>query len=251
MSALKVANNRRRSLALPLLILAAACLSAGGGCGTIAAQGENAQGVRLFEEARYQQALQKFHKAINCDPKNADGYYNLASTYHRLGTLEGDESKLSQAEQYYRMCHDRDPNHQQCYRGLAVLLIERGRSQEAFRLMEDWVDRQPTLAAPKIELARLFEEFGDPDTAKAHLLDALAIDHDNPRALAALGRLREQAGQQGQALADYQRSLWCDRFQPEVAARVAALRSTLTPTVTVSYPAADTRIVTRGPTTIR
>ena len=45
------------------------------------------------------------------------------------------------------------------------------------------------------------------------------------RALAALGKLREESGDPVQALANYQRSLGFNRNQPEVAARVAALQA--------------------------
>jgi tetratricopeptide (TPR) repeat protein len=194
------------------------------GCGSFAAQGRNAEGVRLFQQARYQEAIQQFHQAINTDPNNADSYYNLASTYHRMGTLNSSQADLKQAEHYYLMCRDRNANHSECYRGLAVLMIQQGRSEEAFRLLEDWAERQPALAEPKMELARLYQEFGDVSAAKEHLLEALAIDHNNPRIEAALGGLREKTGEKAQALENYQRSLALNRFQPEVAARVAALQ---------------------------
>ncbi len=107
-------------------------LAGASGCGSLAAQGMNAEGVRLYSEARYDDAIQEFHKALNNDPRNADGYYNLAATYHRMGTQTGNKAYLQQAEQYYRMCQDHDPDHCQCYRGLAVLLVQQGRSEEAF-----------------------------------------------------------------------------------------------------------------------
>ena len=144
---------------------------------------------------------------------------------------------LQQAENLYNQCLERDPNHTDAYRGLAVLLNETGRQREAFNLLNHWSSASPKSADPKIELARLYEEFGDKEAATGHLLDALAAEPNNARALAALGKLREEAGDHAQALADYQRSLWYDRFQPEVAARVAALQSAISPTPLASRPA--------------
>ena len=221
------------------------------GCGGFAAQGRNAEGVRLFDQARYQESVVQFQKAIQNEPGNADAYYNLAAAHHRLGTLNQDQSELAQAEQYYNQCLDRDENHRECYRGLAVLLVEQDRSEEAFRLIEGWVDRSPTTPMAKIELARLFEEFGDPQAAKAHLREALAVDPKNARAFAALGKLREQTGERLEALRDYQRSLWYDRFQPEVAARAAALQSVVNPGAPLTTPPGGTRIVSRDTTTLR
>jgi Tfp pilus assembly protein PilF len=168
--------------------------------------------------------VQRFQQAIYNDPTNADAYYNMAATVHKTGRLNQSQTELDQAESYYNQCLDHSPNHRDCYRGLAVLLSEQGRSEEAFRLIEGWSMRSPSLPDPKIELARLNEEYGDQESAKSHLLDALAVDPNNARALAALGKIHEGLGNHAQALSDYQRSLMYNRNQPEVAARVAVLQ---------------------------
>lgn len=241
-----------RGLSLALAVLACLALA---GCGAVASRGLNAEGVRLFDQTRYDEALQQFQKAVYENPTDPDGHYNLAATYHRLGALNQRPSDLKQAEHYYHMCLDQDPDHRECYRGLAVLLVEQGKADEAFRLVQGWVDRKPGVSEPKIELARLYEEFGDRDTAKDYLVSALTLEPDNARALAALGRLREQSGDTLQALADYQRSLQADQFQAGVRERVASLRSRVSP----GLPAAPgvptqpggTRMVTGGGNTLR
>ncbi len=195
----------------------------------------------MFEQAYYQGALQRFQQSIQTDPSNPNGYYNLARTYHQLGKLHHQQSDLQQAESYYHQCLDHSPDHQDCYRGLAVLLVEQGRSADAFKLVQGWSARNPSLAAPKIELARLFEETGNRDAAKQQLIDAVAVDPANARALAALGKLREDAGETAQALANYQRSLSVDPNQPLLAARVSAIS---TPQAPIFTPPGGTRVVT-------
>jgi len=202
-----------------LLLLAAA------GCNNFDAQARNAEGVRLFEQARYHDALRQFQEANYADAKNVDAYYNLAATYHRLGTVEQNETYVRQAENYYRMALARDEDHSDAHRGLAVLLTDTGRSQEAFALLDAWAARNPGSADAKIELARLCQEFGDHENAKTRLTEALALDPASARAWTALGHLREQLGEHGAALHDYQQSLAHNRFQPGVAARVASLRA--------------------------
>ncbi len=226
-------------------LMAALILTLAAGCTDFTAQGRNAEGVRLYSQGRYHEALRQFQEVTYADPMDADGYYNLAATYHRLGLLENRQPDLDQAENYYNQCLDRDPSHCECYRGLAVLLADQDRSEEAFRLLEGWVDRRPDSADAKIELARLFEEYGDRPAAKEHLIEALQIAPDNARALTALGKIREDMGEPEQALVDYQRSLWHDRFQPQVASRIAALRSTTTPSVSITAPDGGTRLVER------
>ena len=118
---------------------------------------------------------------------------------------------------------------------------------DAVRLLENWADRQPALADPKIELARLNEECGNRAAAKDQLVEALKVDPNNPRALAALGKIREDMGETSQALANYQRSLWHDPAQPGVASRIVALHGTL-PAPGNAWAPADGQIQTaNGP----
>jgi tetratricopeptide (TPR) repeat protein len=242
------ATGRRGSVLAASALLGAAFLSAAG-CGGLSSQGRNAEGVRLFQQARYHEALREFQEANYADPANPDSYYNLAATFHRLGAVENDPSHFDQAEQFYHMCLDRDKDHTDCYRGLAVLLAERSRTEDAFRLLEGWTSRQPDSPDARIELARLYAEYGDHVAAKEHLLAALSVDPYNDRANKALGKVREDLGDYAQALANYQRSLERNEFQPEVAARVAALRTSVgTSTGVTGDP---TRLVDRPEETLR
>jgi len=233
-----------RSAWLPMLPLLLA------GCG-VTSKMQNANGVRLYQQAFYQGAAQRFQQAIHSDQRNANAYYNLAATYHQLGKLNGRDEDFAQAESYYNLCLDRQPNHTDCHRALAVLLIDDGRDDAAFRLMEGWTARSPWLADPKIELARLHDEFGEREAAQQYLTEAVALEPANARALAALGRIREELGDRTQALADYQRSLYHNRFQPEVAARVASLQASLGPAPLVTPSAVGTRTVDGGRATQR
>ncbi|HEX7378171.1 MAG TPA: tetratricopeptide repeat protein [Pirellulales bacterium] len=238
----RLSANWAARLRSPALFVAVALLAAG--C-RVASHAQNMQGVSFYQQGRYQEAVQNFERAIANSPKNADGYYNLAATYHKLGLVSHNENELKQAENLYNQCLDRDENNRDCYRGLAVLLAEEGRSDEAFHLLEGWGAKYPSSSAPKVELARLSEEFGRYDVAKSHLEDALQSDPHDARALAALARLKERSGNQGQALAVYQRSLWNNPNQPEVAARISSLQNTLHPPSFTSNPDAPTAGATR------
>jgi len=196
-------------------------------------QALNSEGVRLYQMGSYNQASEKFQRAIASNPRSANSYYNYASALHKNGKLYNKPEDLSQAEKRYNQCLEYDPNHAECYRGLAVLLTDTNRQDAAFRLLEGWASRSPHLANPRIELGRLLEETNDLEQAQTRLVEALAIEPNNSRALTALGRLREVSGDPGQALANYQRSLEINRFQPAIAARVPALRAaTATPIFT-------------------
>ncbi|MCG8435600.1 MAG: tetratricopeptide repeat protein, partial [Gammaproteobacteria bacterium] len=216
------------------LMLAVLALTSG--CRNIASSSLNAEGVQLYQQGNYQQASDRFQQAISKDPNSAGGYYNLAAALHKTGTLYNRPNDLRQAELLYNQCLERDPNHGECYRGLAVLLTETNRSTDAVQLLESWSVSNSTSPEPKIELARLYEEFGQVELAKTKLVEALAGDPHNARALTALGRLRDQQGDHVQALANYQRSLQINRFQPQVSSRVAALQGALNGPVVPAQP---------------
>ena len=202
---------------------------AASGCNNMASQAANVEGVRLYQQGNYQQASDRFQQAITQNPNSPEGYYNLAASLHKTGTLYNRPADLAQAEILYNQCLERDHDHAECHRGLAVLLTETGRQAESFRLLNNWAAAKPQSPEPKIELARLLEESGQTEQAKTQLIEALTVDPHNARALTALGRLRDQSGNYAQALSDYQRSLAVNRFQPDVAARVAQLQAVASP----------------------
>ena len=203
-------------------------LPAAGGCTNFAANRSNADGVTLFQRGQYQEALAQFQAATYSDPGNADGYYNLGATYHRLGRLRTEKNDyLAQAEKNYRQCLDKNPNHRDCHRGLAVLLIEQNRANEAFASIQTWAAQSPSLAEPRMELARLYEEFGNKEAAANSLAEAVRLNPDDPRQWAAMGKVREEMGDNNQALTDYQHSLGINPNQPDVTSRMTSLQASL------------------------
>ena len=231
-----------------------ACVIASGlaasGCSSVQSQASNVEGVRLYQQGNYQQASDCFQQAIAKNPDSPEGYYNLAASLHKTGTLYNRPADLQQAEVLYNQCLERDPSHVECHRGLAVLLAETNRQADSFRLLNNWATSNPKSPEPKIELARVLEESGQIEQAKVQLVDALTIDPHNARALTALGRLRDQSGNYAQALSDYQRSLAVNRFQPDVSARVAQLQAAASPVPAIAVPV-PTRTATAPPPAVR
>lgn len=187
----------------------------------------NADGVQQFKQGQYQSSLDSFQQAIALNPDDADAYYNLAATLHDWGRRSSDASFLEQSESLYHRCLDLQPNHVDCHRALAVLLVDTRRKESAFTLLERWAARSPQLAAPRIELARLYEEYNDEEAARQYLTQALDVDSTSSRAWAALGRLREREGRLAQALTNYQHAYNLNRAHPGVTQKIATLQHRL------------------------
>ncbi len=211
---------RLRKTCAALTIGAIACLS---GCHQFGSMNKNGQGVSLFNQGRYAEALQYFEQAKQNDAANPDTYYNLASTYHKLGVAAKDEKMLGNAEAMYNQCLDLSPNHVDCHRGLAVLLVDKGQPDKGFTLLKNWAANNPSMAEPRIELARMNLEFNQNKIAEQYLNEALAMDPNNFRAWAFKGRLRESSGDLMQAVQNYQQSLALNATQPELYQRIGAL----------------------------
>jgi tetratricopeptide (TPR) repeat protein len=205
-----------------LLLLLAALL----GC-QAPGTGLNVDGVRYFQQGQSQAAVYQFQQALAANPTNPDAYYNLGAAYHYLGKQNGDSALLTQSETLYHQCLDLSPDHVPCHRALAVLLVDTNRPQSAFTLLERWATRSSHLSDPRIELARLHEEFGEPELARRYLGEAIDVDPANSRAWAALARLREGEGQFAQALSNYQQAYSLNRQQPGLAQQITHLQQRL------------------------
>ena len=215
--AMRCMNPPSKNYLFPIFAIAL-CLAANG-----CSMGKSVSGVALYQQGRYAEALQVFEQAKQTDPTNADTYYNLASTYHRLGNNAKDKKMLENAEAIYNQCLDLSPDHVECHRALAVLLVDTGRSDKAFALVKNWAQRSPRLSDPRVELARLHQEFNQTKIAAQYLDEALAMDPNNARAWAARGRMRETSGELMQAVQNYQQSLAINSVQPELYQRIGAL----------------------------
>lgn len=207
-------------------------------CGCQTSATYNSQGVRQFQQGDYQSALNTFQNAITANPNDADAYYNLAATLHDWGFRGSDTNMLDQAESLYHRCLDLNGNHVECYRALAVLLVDTDRRDSAFTLLERWAQRNPASSAPMVELARLNEEYGREDAARQYLAQALDIDSTNSRAWAAMGRLREREGRLAQALTDYRHAYNLNRAHPGVSQRIAALQQRMAQAPSINGPTA-------------
>ncbi|HBT76376.1 MAG TPA: hypothetical protein DEB39_05500 [Planctomycetaceae bacterium] len=229
----------------PSLPIFAACavtamLIVSTGCQT--ASYNNTDGVRYYGQAKYDQALRSFQLARGVDPEDADAHYNIAATYHKLGQLARDtgrkedaEKQFTLAEENYRGALAKNSEHLAAYRGLAAMWSELGHSREAFELLQNWAERNPGSSDAKVELARLYQEYGKYNEAQQYLQSALAVDTTSARALRALGWFGEQAGRTDVALDQYRRSLNSNPDQQDLSEYVAQLEKNAQTPIALPY----------------
>ena len=178
----------------------------------------NEDGVHLYQQGSYAGARDTFRAALALQPADPNLLYNLAQCYDRLG-------QTAQAEQVYQDCLRRAPNHPECRHALTLLLVNSGRRADAARMVDDWLAREPKLAAPYAEDGWLRAQSGDLLNARGRFQQALERDADNTFALTELARLYETLHRPDRAVVLYERALEVNPNQPDVYQRVSLLRS--------------------------
>ena len=211
------------------------------GCAT---QNQTAEGIRYYGQAQYDAAMAAFQSAHKANPNDPDTLYNIAATYHqsaKVSLLSGQTAAAQQqyelAAQYYQLCLVQNANHADAYRGLAALHMDWHDEEKAFQLLDGWYKANPVAVEPKLELARLHQEYARicviqgrtevaqqcRSNAETLLQMVLTMEPSNYRALRASGYLKEESGDIAGAVFDYQRSLQAYPQQPDLESRIAAL----------------------------
>ena len=196
------------------------------GC-NYSANRHNCQGTYAFQTGNVTQAIDQFQRALIANPNDANAYYNLGYAYAALGKQNKNTQWTAQAEDLFRRSIALNDQHPESHRALAALLIETGRAQNAFDLVNTWRQRYPASSRPLVELAKLYQEQGDNRRAADLLADSLGLDSANPDAYKSLGQIREAQGQLELALQNYSRSLQFNAAQNDVISKISSLQQRL------------------------
>ena len=209
-----------------------------------ASQNHTAEGVRYYGQARYDVAITAFQSALKAKPNDPNALYNVAATYHQSakvslqsGQAAAAQQQYDHAAQYYQLCLAQNANHVDANRGLAALYMDCQDADKAFQLLINWYNANPVSAEPKLELARLYQEYAQicmiqgrtevaqecRNAAEQLLQQVLTTEPANYRALRAWGYLKERNGDIAGAVLEYQRSLQAYPQQKDLENHIAAL----------------------------
>jgi len=95
-----------------------------------------AEGNRLFQEGRLEEAAERFERALRAGPETEPGKIaraNLAVTCNRLGVQAFERGDLEAAENLWYRVLDLDPNHTDAHRNLGDLYNRLGDRDRALR----------------------------------------------------------------------------------------------------------------------
>jgi Ca2+/Na+ antiporter len=199
----------------------------------------NQHGKSLYKQGQYQAARSEFERALMDRPYSADYAYNVAASMDQMGDHQA-------AEKMYRHALTLDPSHQPSYHGMAAMLVEEGRNDEAQDLITTWSATQPYSSDATVELGWLKGEMGDVDGANQEFQKALQENPRNTRALKQMARANRKAGLPGEAAANYARALYMDPDLPEAKDELAQGVQPADPAAWDSHWAAQLGLIAAG-----
>jgi Flp pilus assembly protein TadD len=177
----------------------------------------NDDGLQLFAQGRYADALDSFDYALTFRPNDPVLVYNAAQCHDRLGDFK-------KAEDLYIYCLQLDAKHGDARLAIIALKYRTNRVAEANQLIQDWLRQEPNNSDTYVADAwRLRQESAYPQ-ANLRLQQALSLDKYNRRALTELAVLLELQGQPDRAYVLYERILQREPNQTEIAERLQQLK---------------------------
>lgn len=125
----------RRSAKVLAIILAALALLATTGCNKLRARDQLNKGVQAYKNAKYEDAISKFQKAVELDPSLINAQLYLATAYAQQyipgGDTKDNERMGTQAIDEYKSVLQKDPANINSIKGIAYLYLQMKKFDQA------------------------------------------------------------------------------------------------------------------------
>jgi Flp pilus assembly protein TadD len=160
----------------------------------------NAQGYRLFQQARLLEAQAAFAQAVNRDPTSAPAINNLAIT----SFLQGD---VTRAAGYLDRTLQQDPDNATARYNLGIALMQLNDAAGAIQQFREASFIDPQAASPLLLQCYLYNQIGDYAQAEQRARSALELDPSLAQAHLLLAVALYNQGREDEALASVANSL--------------------------------------------
>jgi superkiller protein 3 len=152
-----------------------------------------AAGLDEYKRKDLSKALIAFRAAVQCDPKMAPAYLAIADIYAERGNESEALAALLQALQI-------EPKNELALRAASNLYMKNDLHDKALPLLETLAAAIPRAADVRADLAAVYAASGDRKKAETEFRRSLELQADYFPALAGLGNLRLQAGDDATAI---------------------------------------------------
>lgn len=159
---------------------------------------------RAREAKRYDEAIDKYTRAIEAAP-------TLASAYVNLGTIYFEQGKIDEAYQTFVRGVERAPSDRTLLSNAAAAAQQTGRSDDALKYVDQAIERNRRDAALHTLRATILRSLNRGDEALRSLQQAVTLAPNDARVHFSLGNLLYQLGKKPEAVQAYQKATSLDR----------------------------------------
>jgi tetratricopeptide (TPR) repeat protein len=115
------------------------------------------EGAQLFQQEKYDQAIGKYHLALEKDPQNAIGYNLLGMAYRFKFNQSGAQEFKEKEIESFKNAIEIDSKFWAAYKNVSASLYYQGRKKEAVPYLEKALELQPN-DPEKVILLQWIEE---------------------------------------------------------------------------------------------
>lgn len=172
-------------------------------------------------------AIETYRTILTTEPKNEDALFGLATTYHRIGSLD-------QARPYYAQLLTVNPNHREGLNNFLALVSDEA-PQEALAELERLEQRNPDFSPIPAQQAALLSKNGFADQAREKMLRAIELAPDNLTYKYNLAVMLDKQGNYADASALYRLLIDASLKGQKIPAPLDAIQKRLNYIATVAH----------------
>ena len=169
------------------------------------------QGVQLYQESKFDQAIAAFEAVLQDKPDFAEGYYNLGMANLHKGEYDNALAAMEKAIEL-------KPDFLEAYFGIGQIYVEKGEYERAIDIFKRAMAANPEAADPYLNLGILYFNNNEDDLAEAALLKALSLKPSFPPPYYQLGLLYLRKDEIAKSRQNFERFLELAPQAPEAAA---------------------------------
>jgi tetratricopeptide (TPR) repeat protein len=175
------------------------------------------QGVRFYQQGKFDEAIEAFEDVIINKPDFAEGYYNLGMAYMRQGDPDRAIEVMDKAIEL-------KPDFVEAYFGIGQAHIDKGEEEQATEIFKKAVAINPSDAKIYVNLGALYFSANRDDLAMEAFLKAVELDPSLPNTYYQLGLLYYKKQEIDESIESFEKYLELAPQAPDAESIIAIIK---------------------------